>query len=262
MTGDTHVLKIVRQKKLKPPKKTDPHLKPLLQAIKAWAGDNLSGTLNSGIKVSGSTAKGTALKGKADLDLLISLKDSTKGTLESIFNSLFDYLGKNKKKLGITKRRRQTVSIRIYTKDFTIDLVPAKKQPGVHNWHTLHVRRGAKSRTQTNIDLHIQKVKKSQRQTEILAIKIWRENHKLDFPSIYLELVVLEALHNKGRNQPALNFTRVLEYLSTYFVNKRIVDPGNSANVISGLLTKTEKQKIAAQAKRTLKEKYWTDKLW
>lgn len=108
MIGDSYILKIVRQKKLKPLKKSDPRIKPLLQSIKAWAGDDLSGTFNSGIKVSGSTAKGTALKGKADLDLLISLKDSTRGTLRSIYNSLFNHLGKRRKLLGITKRRKQS----------------------------------------------------------------------------------------------------------------------------------------------------------
>ncbi|NQY08206.1 MAG: nucleotidyltransferase domain-containing protein [Flavobacteriales bacterium] len=262
MEGDSHILKIVRQKKLKPLKKTDPRLKPLLQAINLWADGGLSGTNNSGIKVSGSTAKGTALKGKADLDLLISLKNSKKGTLKKIYYSLYDFLGKNKKQLGISKRRKQNVSIRIYINEFKIDLVPAKKQPEVDNWHTIYVRKGDKSRTQTNIDLHIEMVKKSGRETEILATKIWRDNYKLDFPSIYLELIVLETLYGKGKNQPALNFTRVLEYLSKDFVGRRVLDPGNSNNIISKLLTKTEKLKIAAQAKRTLKEKYWVNKLW
>ncbi len=262
MKGDSHVKKIVAQKKLKPLKKTDPRLMPLLNAVKEWAGNSLSGSLVSGIKLSGSTAKGTALKGKTDLDLLISLKDSTAGTLGEIYESLYKFLSARREKLEITRMRRQNVSIRIYTSNFTIDFVPAKKQAGLHNWYRLHVRRGAKAWTQTNTSIHIAKVKASGRQTEILATKIWRDNHKLDFPSIYLELAVLDALYKKGKNQPALNFTRVLDYLSTTFVTRRIVDPGNTANIISDLLSQAERSKIAKQAEETLQEKYWSNRLW
>ncbi|MCF8276155.1 MAG: nucleotidyltransferase domain-containing protein [Flavobacteriales bacterium] len=262
MIGDAHILKVIKQKKLEPLSKTDPRLKPLLNTLKSWAGESLAGNVTSGIKVSGSTAKGTALKGKADLDLLISLKDSTKGTLEGRYDSLFKYLQIHEERLGITKRRRQNVSIRVYTKDYKIDLVPAKKLPGVHNWHYILVRRDSKNRTKTNVDLHIQTVKKSGRQNEILATKIWRDNLKLDFPSIYLELVVIESLRNKGKDQIALNFTRVLEYLSTDFVDKKVVDPANAANTISNLLSKTQKKTIATQARQTLKERFWVNKIW
>lgn len=109
---------------------------------------------------------------------------------------------------------------------------------------------------------HISIVKNSGRLEEIILLKIWRKLHNLDFPSIYLELVTIEALRYKNKNQPAANFLSTLDYLKDNFVDKIIKDPANTNNVISDDLYKYEKEDIAKKAKESRNEEYWEKIIW
>ena len=246
---DNYLRKVIQQKKHIPVSFDDARVKPLIQIVKKWGGSQIAA-----VKPSGSTAKGTAVKGSADLDVFISLKSSTTETLGQVYDSLFNYFGKHTKSHGL-KRRRQNVSVRIFYKGLEIDFVPGKKIAGYHVWHSLHVRRDAKTWTQTNIDHHISLVKNSGRVEEIILLKIWRDINKLAFPSIYLEMIVLEALHGRNKGNIANNFQIILEYLSSKgtFRTKSIYDPANGNNKISGLLTMAEKRNINSTANKSLK---------
>ena len=79
--------------------------------------------------------------------------------------------------------------------------------------------------------------------------------HKLEFPSFYLELSVINALWESKR--PVLlpsaktfpnNLQKIFEYLYTDFINARIEDPSNSGNIISKDLSLKEKQAIKDEA--------------
>lgn len=254
MTSDQYVSSIISKYKVKDEIDVLTQLfviNPLEQIIKNWAGAWLDE-----IKISGSRAKGTAINLSSDLDLFISLKSSNPFTLKQIYNSLYDAIIKE----GISARK-QNVSIGINYQGHSIDLVPASKHSGNTNYHSLYKSK-ADTWTQTNIDKHINLVKYSGRTDEIVALKIWRKLHGLEFPSIYLELTVLEALYNKNKNQLGSNFHTVLEYLQNEFVEKRIVDPSNTNNVISDDLFKYEKQAIAAKAKESVNANAWAKVIW
>lgn len=224
---------------------------PLVKIINEWAGTQLND-----ISYSGSRAKGTAINLSSDIDLFISLKSDTTNTLREIYTSLYNKVIANK----ITARK-QNVSIGVTYGGHSIDLVPGKKQAGNTNDHSLY-RSKVDTWTKTNINSHINLVKNSGRLTEIIALKIWRKLHRLEFPSIYLELTVLEALYNKNKNQPANNFMTILEYLRDPFVDKVIIDPSNSNNTISDDLYKYEKEAIAKKAKESRNAKNWGDIIW
>jgi len=210
--------------------------------IKKWAGKYL---IN--IMLSGSSAKGTAIIGNTDVDLFISLNSLTPGTLKEIYYSLGNYLaGKG------FEVRAQNVSIGMNYKGKKVDLVPARVQLGFKNYHSLYKRK-SDSWIQTNISQHIGLVRNSGRINEIIALKIWRELNGIDFPSIYLELSVIEALRYKLKNQLVKNLITVFEYLSHDFIDKVIVDPSNSNNIISDELYKRDKQIIAKKARESLK---------
>lgn len=142
-------------------------------------------------------------------------------------------------------------------------MIPARKQEGYQNYHSIY-RRKVDSWTQTNIQEHINAVKNSGRINEIIAMKIWTKRHNLDFPSIYLELIVLEALKYKSKdiNNLASNITTILDYLIVDFFDKRIIDPSNSNNIISNDLTFQEKKMIVNQAKNSRAQQYWRDVIW
>jgi Nucleotidyltransferase domain len=251
MTPDQYLQNIIFNKKAEIITLEDYRLNLVKTTLTDWAGRQLSS-----IKHSGSIAKGTALKGVADFDIFISLKHDTRETLKEIYNKL---------DLTIINAgwitRRQNVSIGITHNNLKIDLVPGKIQYGYQNFHSIY---SSKKDTwmQTNIDDHITKVKNSSRVNEILLTKIWKHNFNLDFPSIYLELIVLDALHNKPTNNLADNFWTVLQYLQNNFVKSVVVDPANSNNTISDMLYKYEKEAIVTQAKLSLTKKMWEDVIW
>lgn len=227
----------------------DYRVKGLLKHIDEWAGRDLSDVF-----LSGSSAKGTALKGSSDVDLFISLKSSMPETLADKFNSLTEYLtGKN------IKVRPQNVSVRAYYHGLQVDLVPGKKMPKQVNWHFLHTnRRDDQYRIQTNVSKHVNFVLNSNRVREIMAMKIWRELNKLDFPSMYLEMYTIKALSGKWSRKIDLadNFLYVLEHIAKYFHSTAVYDPSNGSNVISDSMYAYEKKLIQKAAERSMKQNY------
>lgn len=206
---------------------------------------------------SGSSAKGTAIKGKSDVDIFISIKSSCNTTLENMFNSLG-----NAMTIAGYNVRRQNVSIGIKVGNIDVDLVPGKKDIGNTNYHKLYVSK-KDSWTQTNVKLQIQNIKNSRRAKFIQLTKIWRDCHRLEFPSINIELVVIEAL--KGCSYDidlSTGFMKVLEYIRDNIMMLRLVDPGNTANILSDDMTENEKRIVQMYAQDSASQKYWKDIIW
>lgn len=221
---------------------------PLERIISDWAGNYLCD-----VKLSGSRAKGTAIDLSTDLDLFISLSSMTNKALKEIYISLYNYLVHS----GIDARK-QNVSIKIMYGGKKVDLVPAKRQGQFGNDHSLYKRK-SDSWIKTNINTHISKVRNSGRRGEIIALKVWRENHNLEFPSIYLETFAIDALYGKPFNEKAENFLFLLQIIKDTITTRQIIDPANSNNILSNELTLYEKGLLAKQAECSLKERYWKD---
>ena len=253
MTPDEYILSVVSRYRLptgpqSPAYRAAQQLYPL---ISSWA----NGFLLE-ISFSGSYAKDTAIKGSADLDLFISLAPHTPDTLKVIYDSLYGYLLGT----GYTPRK-QNVSIGITYSNLKIDLIPGKKQPGNTNDHSLF-RNKAQTWTQTNVQTHIKMIQNSGRLDEIRAMKIWRNLSNLDFPSFYLELTVLNALHGRPRYNLADNVFVIFEYLRDKFISTRVIDPANSNNIISEDITYSEKSAISIAAKNSLTKSNWGQIIW
>jgi hypothetical protein len=226
-------------------------LQQVVPITRAWADKYLSSQ-----SVSGSYAKDTAVTTGTDIDLFISLVSDTPGKLSDLYESLYKYMTAS----GWTPRR-QNVSIGISQNGIHIDLVPGRIQVGYQNVHSLY-----KSKTgswiQTNVKLQINTVRDSSRTDEIKAIKIWRDLHKLDITSFYLELLTIRALKGKHAGNLANHVSDVLLYIADSIATSRIVDPANTNNVISDDLTVAAKQKIASQARGSVEEKFWENVIW
>jgi len=222
--------------------------------IKNWAGTQLRD-----LAFSGSSAKGTPVKGTTDVDLFISLKSDTldSHTLKEVFDKLHVHFVAN----GYPAARKQNVSIHITHNGLDVDLVPAVHYGNASGDHWLYVNKSNKERIQTNIDKHISLVSSSGRIKEIKLAKIWRQNHGFDFPSFYLELAVIEAL-KYARADLAANFMGVLGYFANGFSTSRFVDPANTNNIISDTLTLNEKKAISAQASKSKNEQNWGQIVW
>jgi hypothetical protein len=173
------------------------------------------------ITLAGSHAKGTALC-DSDIDLFLRFSPDTPGPISAIQRSLADRF----------HGQVRNVSVRITYKGLTVDLVPARNnilwQARFNTW------------LKTDIPLQIRYVRDSGLIDEILALKIWRRRHALRFPSFLMELA---TIHARPKDFPAL-----LHFLATDFPTTRLLDPANSNNVVSDLLTDVEKLRIARRA--------------
>ncbi len=234
-----------------------------LEILKAdlqnWASSCFVSVVNSG-----SRAKGTAISLASDVDYLISLTsgcNANSGGLKSIYDSLHTRL-----KAKYNPVRKQNVSFRIQIGDLEVDITPARKQPGYVNYHWIYVSK-FDSWKQTNIQIHINDISASGRLNEIKLLKIWRQLNGLDFPSIYLEYLTLQILSGKSKDATRLgeNFLHILRELSKDISNPlftRIIDPANSANILSDLLNEAEKRTIILKAKTAISQKYWESIVW
>lgn len=218
----------------------------LVPVVEAWGGQYLVA-----IQPSGSFAKGTAIRSGTDIDLFLSLSSSTPNTLGEIYQTLLNKL----KEQGLNPTP-QNVSLRVRSGSYDVDLVPAKRQNQQGEDHSLY-RRKADTWTKTNVARHIRDISTSGRLDEIKIVKTWRNQQRLDFPSFYLELTVIAAL--KGKSYAALgdNVLAVFEYLTNSFPSARVVDPANSANIISDDLTAAEKSAIAGAARVARAQRTW-----
>jgi len=212
--------------------------------------------------ISGSIAKGTAISLSSDIDYLISLKSNCNESndgLRGIYISLFNYL-----KQIYPNIRVQNVSFRINLGGLEVDVTPGRKHPGNTNDHSIYISK-RRTWTKTNIRQHIYDISNSGRQNEIKLLKIWREIYNLDFPSIYLEyLVVDNILSGKSKEADKLgsNFHTILLELAKDIGNPLfdlVEDPSNSTNIFSNLLNSTEKKTIIQKAKESVKKEYWKD---
>lgn len=218
----------------------------LLPILRQWAGTSLSD-----VSPSGSFAKGTANRSGTDIDLFISLLQNTPETLKQIYESLF-----TKMLQGGYTPRRQNVSININVAGYDVDLVPAKRQDGYSQDHSLY-RRKADTWTKTNVATHIRDVSNSGRTQEIRVVKLWRNQRGLDFPSFYLELTVINALAY-SRGSLGGNVWQVFEYLRNSFSDARVIDPANTNNIISDDLTMAEKAKVKTIATQAIAAADWS----
>jgi len=194
----------------------------LMPTITAWANRFL---LN--VHPSGSFMKGTAVLSGTDIDLFISLSPDTAETLQQIHDTLFTKLTQ----AGYSPKR-QNVSLNINVGRISVDLVPAKRQNNFTLDHSLYKHKTG-GWMKTNVATHIQTVISGGRQAETRLLKLWRNQKGIDFPSFYLELVVIKAL--MGNFDPSIErrTQAVFRYLQDSFESARFVDPANTNNILS-----------------------------
>lgn len=223
----------------------------IYSVLEQWS----NGFLNKA-EFSGSLAKGTGISISTDADIFLSLSSTTPGTLANMYETLCNAVSS----AGYPVRK-QDVSVGTTVNGYSIDLVPGRRQSQYGNEHSLYRNRTG-SWTKTDVQTHITIVSGSGRTDEIRILKTWRTRHNLRFPSFYLELAVLDALHNARHGDIATNVWRTLEYLRDNIKTARFVDPANTNNIVSEDCTALERVAIAQQANASLGKKTWEEIVW
>jgi hypothetical protein len=119
--------------------------------------------------------KGTAILSGTDIDLFISLSETTKESLKEIHALLIAKLTQ----AGYAPIP-QNVSLNIKVQGFSVDLVPAKRQSPLLNDHSLYRGNGGEW-TKTNVVTHINYVRAANCQQEIRILKLWRQSKEAGF---------------------------------------------------------------------------------
>ena len=211
-----------------------------------------------GAHLSGAYAKNTAINLSSDVDVLLALSPIPGMEMKTIFWNLFKHLSDQD-----LHPHTRDVSIRLRSGGLTVDVIPACRDHETSGNVLLNLFNKRSGRAvHTDVARHIHLIANSGRQQEICALKIWRERMSLDFPSLYLECTVLQALETDRFGQLADNVLSVLRYLSHRFEQAVVLDPANGDNILSNDLAANDKKAIATAARDALYDENWKKILW
>lgn len=197
----------------------------------------------------GSIIKGTSIQ-NSDIDILLRFKKPT-GTIEQVFNKVFEFINHELDDVTITNVRKQKHSIGI-TYDVNgekhrIDIVPTRISRNASNDDYIYVNDTSLFGQPTFKKINPRKQLRvlnftNQEKKVVRLLKMWKNENNIDIKSIYLELLVKRAFQDGtlSRNIDKC-LLGVLNYIGKNAHKIRIIDPANSNNIISDTISYDEK---------------------
>ncbi len=229
------------------------------EALEENYSDNIYNPFNSG-----SFAKHTAINTKFDLDLIVPFKRNSFDTIESMFQSVFDFLEVKYGLTGLAVVRKQKVSIgvRFYADDageeINIDVVPGRELsvdnfPETKNLNVyFNDNQWGFSKgtyTQTNIQAQIDHIKGQENARKVIRLlKRWKNSNNEPYKSFLFELATIKAF---DKVDIAGNLWEKLKSVMKYLMdniskdNFKLIDPGNSNNDVLSSMESWEKTNLA-----------------
>jgi len=206
------------------------------------------------IRYGGSKAKGTMIRDRYDLDLpcYFPHDDGTPGeTLEDIYHDVQRCLGSK------YRVEPKTSALRLHGRadgtNLRIDVVPGRFVDGASGDVFLYQAAGSEKRLKTNLEVHLEHVRKSGLIDEIKLGKLWDVRSGVQLKTFVLELLVIKLLKGssvKGLTGKLLHFWKELRDKAH---DLNVEDPANPAgNDLSSVLHDGMKQTLASVASRTL----------
>jgi hypothetical protein len=204
------------------------------------------------IKYGGSKAKGTMIQESYDLDIICYFPDTENRTLKEIYDDAKNVLGKNYIVDPKTSAIR-IIDLKHENGDYHIDVVPGKFIDKDKSDAFLHISTAEGERMQTNIDTHIKTIKDSQCQEVIKLIKLWKVRNGINFRTFVLELAVIRAMDDfSDKDDLEKSLREALLFLKDNIQNVKLVDPANSNNIVSEILSEADKAIISMSAENSL----------
>jgi hypothetical protein len=193
----------------------------------------------------GSFAKHTAIAAQFDLDVVVYFP----AHIDLGPRDLYDAVEGRLRAAGHLPVRHN-VSLRLrYTPAWHIDVVPGRAIEDDYEYARLWSVEREASR-QTSLKRHIEHARSLDRDT-LRLLKLWRWRNAVPVGSFILELAAARALRRYA-GPIEERFARVLRFLATEFETARLVDPANSANIVTEDLDWWRKRDIAAAAEQAL----------
>lgn len=217
---------------------------------------------------SGSYKKWTAINIKFDMDLVIPFKRDT-DTLKNLYNAIFEYFDVDYRKIDRTlinvKRQKVAVGLEfmVNNKVLDLDIVPGREIVDYEEDNDLNLFVNEKMGTfeasttlKTNIFKQIDNIKDNAAAREtIKLLKIWKRRNNGSIKSFLIELIAIKALKDyAGSSDRWSKLKYVMEYIRDNISSVRLVDPGNTNNVVSDSLDDDQKNAISATMKWILQD--------
>lgn len=207
------------------------------------------------IKYAGSREKGTMIAEQYDLDIVCYFPSDDTRSLKEIREDVSNHL---KKKYLIQPKasaeRITDIKGSSTPNGYHIDVVPGRFIEDTKDVF-LHVAYGDKERMQTNLKVHIDHIVNSGCVPAIRLAKLWACRNNVGIKTFILELFVVRALSG-SRNKENLteSFRKVLEIFKEEFGTLQLVDPANSNNVVSRLMSPSEQTMVVHSAEEALNQ--------
>ncbi|MHB0914597.1 MAG: SMODS domain-containing nucleotidyltransferase [Thermoleophilia bacterium] len=204
------------------------------------------------IKYAGSKAKATMIRECYDLDIICYFPDTDDRTLKDIYHDIKNIL-KDKYSVETKTSVIRINGIKDSDDAYHIDVVPGRYIDENKDDAFLYISNSNGDRIQTNIDVHISTIKNSGCQEVIKLAKLWKVRNRLDFRTFILELAVVRALDGfKDKDNLDKAMRVVLGFFKDDFVGCRLIDPANTNNIVSDLISKAKKEALATAAGQAL----------
>lgn len=223
---------------------------------------------------SGSYAKHTAINIKFDLDIVVPFKRNSFGTLEEMFDDVYEFL--KEKYENEATIRKQTVSIGIaFNEDsdghiINIDVVAGRElndqQYLDDDYLNLFVNSkygnlDEKTYVQTNIQTQIDHIKgKSDERSIIRLLKIWKAKNYEPYKSFFIELITIKAFEKEDISGNLWDKLKsVMEYIRDNVTkdNFTLKDPGNSNNDVANTLDSSERTNLSNKMSNMIDNIEW-----
>lgn len=236
--------------------------KKVKEALEAHYGSKMYSPLNSG-----SYAKHTAINTNFDMDVVIPFKRNQFKTLKEMFEDVNGYLCelKDDRTTAIEKvsvqRRSINLALNVNGEYLDMDIVPGREL-NQHQYEddfylNLYDTK-AETSTQTNIKKHIELlIGRAVERDIVKLLKSWKTAKNEDMKSFLVELMILEAFDRDSTLASKKLYDRLygsLAFISDNITTIRLIDPANSANVVSETLSKTEKELFKGKLGRMLED--------
>ena len=200
----------------------------------------------------GSFAKRTTIAAAFDLDVVMYFPRESASGPRALYGAVEERL----RRAGHTPVRHN-VSLRLrYTAGWHIDVVPGRAIDDGYEYARLWASETGGER-QTSLKTHIEAARNGDREV-VRLLKLWRARQAVPVGSFVLELAAVRA-HGGGPLEE--RFRRVLRFLGGEFMEARLVDPANSANVVTDEIEWGRKRAIA-DAARAACEADWERVVW
>jgi hypothetical protein len=232
-----------------------PEVEAAVRARRAEVEGMLRGGWRPRVYYGGSFAKGTAVAAGFDLDVVVYFPAEWAQGPREVYEAVEERLrsaGHVVAPHGVALRLQ-------YTPGWHVDVVPGRALDEGYEYANLwHSERG--SVRKTSLKRHIEMARAGDREV-VRLLKVWRARHCVPVGSFVLELAAGRALGSGSEGALEERFRRVLEVLAG-MEGLRLVDPANSANVVTEDVEWGRKRVVGEMAGRALGEGDWGRVVW